>query len=342
MGVTEPKFQYKLRFKKKPVRRAEVVTETVVNVKSETPPPKPAAIPKPVSTRFDNIIKSQQDSNNYRGIVLENGIKVTLISDPTTEKSAACMCIEVGHMSDPNDIPGIAHLTEHVLFLGSEKFPDENEFRSFVSENGGFTNAQTFADVTKYFFDIVPEKLGEALDRFSQMFIAPLFKESSVLREISAVNSEHEKNLSVNAWRTRMVNKTLANPNHPYSKFSTGSTATLLDFPKRYGIDVRAELVEFHDKWYRSGNLMNLAVISNNSLDQLEETVRNYFLSGIENKKVEMPLWQDEVFMRDQMLTKTFIEPIMDVRSMTLSFPTPDLKDYYKSRVRFIMIIYFS
>lgn len=130
-----------------------------------------------------------------------------------------------------------------------------------------------------------------------------------------------------------MVNKTLANPNHPYSKFSTGNVNTLKDFPSRYGIDVRAELVEFHKQWYCSGNLMNIAVIGKNSLDELEEMVRNHFLDGIENKCVEMPLWEDEVYMKDQMMTKTFIEPVMDVRSMTLSFPTPDLKHYYQSRV---------
>jgi insulysin len=332
MGVLEPKLKYKLRFRKRPVRKEDIVEQTVEE--EQAPPPPFIEIPKPLPTVFDEIFKSQQDSKYYRGLILENGIKVMLISDPTAEKSAACLCVEVGHMSDPADLPGIAHLTEHVLFLGSQKYPEENHFRSFVSENGGVTNAQTFADVTKYFFDIMPEKLDEALDRFAQMFISPLFKESSVTREISAVNSEHEKNVSVDAWRTRMVNKTLANPNHPYSKFSTGNVNTLMDFPKRYGIDVRAELVEFHGKWYRSGNLMNLAVIGKNSLDKLEEFVRNHFVDGIENKNVELPLWEDEVYMKDQMMTKTFIEPVMDVRSMTLSFPTPDLKRYYHSRVR--------
>ena len=336
MGVLEPKFKYKLRFRKKPARKvdsamptvqAETVAETVAS-----PPQIDFVQLQP--TRFEEITKSQQDCKGYRGLVMENGIKVMLISDPTTEKSATCLCIEVGHMNDPHDVPGIAHLTEHVLFLGSNKFPDENGFRSFVSENGGLTNAQTFADVTKYFFDIMPEKLPQALDRFSQMFISPLFTEGSVMREISAVNNEHEKNLSVDAWRTRMVNKTLANPNHPFSKFSTGNKNTLIDFPKRYGIDVRAELIEFHNKWYRTGNLMNLAVIGKNNLDELEEMVRNNFLDGIENKHVELPLWEDEIYMKEQIMTKTFIEPIMDVRSMTLSFPTPDLKHCYKSRVR--------
>lgn len=325
MGVVE----YKLRFRRRPIRK---------EVREEPPalPTTPSEEIKPES-RFNDILKSQQDSKSYRGLILENGIKVLLVSDPTSVKSAACMCIEVGSLANPTDLPGLAHLLEHCLFLGSEKYPNENEFRSFISGNGGFTNAQTFADVTKYFFDIVPEALSQALDKFSQMFIAPLFNEKSIVREVSAVNSEHETNLASDAWRIRMVNKTIANPNHPYSKFSTGSVKTLIDTPKRHGINLRDELIIFHQAWYQSGNLMNLAVVGKNSLDELEEMVKTYFLNGIENKNVELPVWSDKLFINEHMMTKTYIVPLKDSRTMTLSFPTSDLKKYYKSCVGFII-----
>ena len=71
-------------------------------------------------TRIENITKSQEDQRLYRGLKLENGMSVLLVSDPTTDKSAACLCVEVGHMSDPEDIPGIAHFLEHMLFLGNQ------------------------------------------------------------------------------------------------------------------------------------------------------------------------------------------------------------------------------
>lgn len=114
-------FRYKLRFKKRP------------SLKASTPPPEspthPQEIPLQPQLTVENIQKSQQDPKNYRGLVLPNGIKVFLISDPTAQKAAACMSIEVGHMSDPPDIPGLAHLCEHSLFLGSEKYPKDNDFR---------------------------------------------------------------------------------------------------------------------------------------------------------------------------------------------------------------------
>lgn len=179
----------------------------------------------------------------------------------------------------------------------------------------------------------MPDRLPEALDRFSQMFIAPLFNEYSIIREISAVNSEHEKNFASDSWRNRMVNKTLSHPSHPYSHFSTGSTQTLLNQPKKLGLNIKLELQRFFRQWYKSANLMTLTIASNKSLDELEKLAREYFTLGFENARVETPWYDDKVFTDDQMMTKTFIEPTVDIRSMTLSFQTPDLRGFYKSRV---------
>ncbi|CAO1412986.1 unnamed protein product [Diamesa tonsa] len=280
-------------------------------------------------SRYENIIKSEQDPREYRGLVLSNGMKVMLISDSTTDKSAACLSVEVGHMSDRSDIPGLAHFLEHMLFLGTEKYPNENAYSSFLSENGGTSNAATYPDCTKYYFDIVPDKLEDALDRFSQFFISPLFTESATLREINAVNSEHEKNLATDVWRIRQVNKSLANPEHSYSKFGTGNKETLLDIPKEKGIDIRKELISFHKQWY-SSNIMCLAIFGKESIDELETMALKLF-SGIENKNVVLPVWGDNVFLDDQKGTKIFVVPVKDSRTLTISFQTPDLDQYYKA-----------
>ncbi len=40
-------------------------------------------------------------------------------------------------MSDPDDFPGLAHFCEHMLFLGTERYPGENDYTSYLSEHGG-------------------------------------------------------------------------------------------------------------------------------------------------------------------------------------------------------------
>lgn len=46
--------------------------------------------------KFDNITKSPNDERDYRGLILENELKVLLISDSKTEKSAAALGVQVG------------------------------------------------------------------------------------------------------------------------------------------------------------------------------------------------------------------------------------------------------
>ncbi|XP_037932560.1 insulin-degrading enzyme-like [Teleopsis dalmanni] len=137
--------------------------------------------------RFDDIEKSPQDVREYRGLHLQNGMKVLLISDINTDLSAAALSVQVGHMSDPDYLPGLAHFCEHMLFLGTEKYPDENGYTTYLSQNGGSSNAATYSLMTKYHFNVAPDKLDGALDRFAQFFIAPLFTSSATDREINAV-----------------------------------------------------------------------------------------------------------------------------------------------------------
>ena len=68
-------------------------------------------------------------------------------------------------MSDPPHLPGLAHFCEHMLFLGTQKYPSENEYNCFLSELDGSCNACTLPDHTNCYFDIVPEHFVGALDR---------------------------------------------------------------------------------------------------------------------------------------------------------------------------------
>ncbi|XP_060526171.1 insulin-degrading enzyme [Cylas formicarius] len=282
-----------------------------------------------VYRRLDNIIKSQEDKRLYRGLELTNGMKVLLVSDPQTDKSAAAMDVNVGFLSDPKNVKGLAHFCEHMLFLGTEKYPCENDYNKFLQEHGGSSNAATYIDHTLYYFDIVPDHLKNALDRFAQFFISPLFTESATEREINAVNSEHDKNIPSDVWRINQLDHHLCDPDHPYHTFGTGNTYTLSTLPKESSINVRDELLKFHSQWY-SSNLMCLAVLGKESLDELEEVVVELF-GSVNNKNVKAARWETHPFKDDQLRTVVYVTPVKDLRNLNIVFPCDDYTDFYKS-----------
>ncbi|KAM4721771.1 nardilysin [Rhinophrynus dorsalis] len=350
-----------------------------------------------------DIIKSPSDPKKYRFIVLENGLRVLLISDLTsvgpghsdssdeegeddsedddedddddeeddddddeesgsedesedeseedsregedeesdsshtgnkkncTEKlSAAALCIGIGSFSDPDDLPGLAHFLEHMVFMGSEKYPDENGFDAFLKKHGGSDNASTDCERTIFQFDVQRKHFKEALDRWAQFFISPLMVSDAIDREVEAVDSEYQIARPSDSNRKEMLFGSLAKPGHPMSKFFWGNAQTLKHDPKEKNIDTHARLKEFYRMYY-SAHYMTLAVQSKETLDTLEEWVREIFIK-VPNNGLRKP---DFSHLTEPFNTPAFnslyrVVPIKKVHALTITWALPPQEQYYK------------
>jgi insulysin len=83
------------------------------------------------------------------------------------DKSAAALDVKVGSSLDPRPLYGTAHFLEHMLFMGTSKYPEENEYAQYIQNAGGSNNAYTSLTDTNYHFDCSNEAFEGALDRFS-------------------------------------------------------------------------------------------------------------------------------------------------------------------------------
>lgn len=111
--------------------------------------------------------KSPSDTRNYKVFGLRNGMTLLMIEDPQAELSACAISVGVGSLANPDRSLGLAHFLEHMLFMGSKKYPSVNEYSQFISMNGGMNNAVTTDDKTTYFFSIDSDKILEAVDRIT-------------------------------------------------------------------------------------------------------------------------------------------------------------------------------
>eukprot|EP01052_Picozoa_sp_SAG31_P000031 SAG31_NODE_2_length_46263_cov_45.908043_1_plen_213_part_10 len=110
-------------------------------------------------------IKSIVDEREFRFLQLDNGLSALLISDPTTDESAAAMDVGFGSWDEPEDVPGLAHFCEHMSFMGSVKYPDTDAYGNWIENHGGGTNAYTGNENTNYYFGVQPDALATTLDR---------------------------------------------------------------------------------------------------------------------------------------------------------------------------------
>ncbi|KAI9981886.1 hypothetical protein PInf_009666 [Phytophthora infestans] len=277
-----------------------------------------------VQTR-DGIDVSSLDERQFKCLTLPNALHVLVVSDPGTETASAAMDVRVGFHSDPDDIPGLAHFCEHMLFLGTAKYPDENSYSVFLNAHGGSSNAFTSGRDTNFYFDVGAAHLHEALDRFAQFFIAPLFTASATEREMNAVDSESTNYLQDDSWRINQLERGLGNHQHPYHKFGVGNKKTLSVTPVEKGIDVREALLKFYQEFY-SASIMKLVVYGKEDVETLSKWVLEFF-TEIPNSGRESPAFDGEPpYTVDQLARRLEVVPVMDWKVVQASWVLPSLR----------------
>ncbi|WP_413284850.1 insulinase family protein [Vibrio sp. MA40-2] len=270
---------------------------------------------------------SPNDSNQYRYITLNNGLRALLIEDFSARKSAVALSVNVGHYDDPQDREGLAHYLEHMLFLGTEKYPKIGDFQTFISRHGGSNNAWTGTEHTCFFFDISPKLTEKALNRFSQFFISPLFNPEALDKERRAVDSEYHLKLKDDTRRLYQVHKEVINPLHPFAKFSVGNKETLAD---RQDTTIRDEIIAFYQQKY-SADLMTLAIVAPQPLDVIENWISEKF-SPIKDKQLAGKTITENLIRQQDKGLFVKIKPIKDSRKLTLSFNFPNMSKYYSTK----------
>lgn len=270
-----------------------------------------------------DIKKSPADKKEYRILRLQNDLTVLLIRDKEAHHSSASLSVNTGALQDPKEYKGLAHFLEHMLFKGSEKYPDEGLYSQFVSMNGGSVNAYTSLFETNYYFNIDKRAFYQALDIFAQFYKNPLLKPESVGQEVKAVHSEFEMNKTDEGRKIFMVKRALADKDSLFNKFTDGNLKTL----NKKGVVLA--LKTFHDRNY-SANQMALVISTPDDLDIMQYEVENIF-TGIKNKKIKGPDYSKEKFPYKENLKKIVkVAPNKDMDEVEIVFNLESLQDASK------------
>ncbi|KAK0414565.1 hypothetical protein QR680_011498 [Steinernema hermaphroditum] len=283
-----------------------------------------------VRKRYDNLETDRGDHLRFRGLELSNGLKVLLISNPSAVDCGVAMNVNVGSTSEPDELPGLAHFCEHMVFLGTEKYPDENQFVEIVKKHGS-TNASTNDESTDYWFIVTENRFKQALDMFIHFFISPLFSECVIERELQAVDSEFRNNLMADTSRTKRIVDSLTRPGHDLRKFSVGNIETLRNIPKSRGVSTRDELLKFFEAHY-SSNRMSLCVFGNTGLQELEQMVLNLPLHKIRNTNIGTKIYGEHFWGPDELGRRVDIVPVLDDHILEVLFAVDDFSPFWKSQ----------
>lgn len=194
--------------------------------------------------------RTPDDARSYQLCRAASGLLCLLISDPAADAASCVAQFGVGSHDEPAHLPGLAHLLEHMLFMGSAGYPQAGSFPQLISEWSGRFNASTAAERTRYHFSVNSGGLEACFAQLTDMLVAPLFAPEAVAAERQVIDAEFHTRLADDALHEQAALGQVFNPEHPLSRFTAGNISTL-------GLDageLSAALRAFHNRHYRAAN----------------------------------------------------------------------------------------
>ncbi|MFN7133964.1 MAG: M16 family metallopeptidase, partial [Myxococcales bacterium] len=195
---------------------------------------------------------SATPATQVRETTLKNGMKVLLVEDHSAPVATFSVFYKVGSRNEVTGTTGSAHLLEHMLFKGTQRFK-KGEIMAALDRIGAQWNATTYYDYTNYYETVPIEQLefviGLEADRMVNSTIAD--EERELERIVVRNELERGENNPVRALSHDL--RSAAFKAHPYHHPVIGWRSDVENVPT-------ARLREFYRRWYKPDNAVAIAI----------------------------------------------------------------------------------
>ncbi len=202
---------------------------------------------------------------------LANGLRVTLRHVPDLKRCAAALRVAAGSHDVPLAWPGLAHFLEHLLFLGTERFPADEGLMAYVQGHGGQVNASTRERTTDFFFELPTQAFSAGLERLSDMLAKPRMNPDDQLREREVLQAEFIAWSQDPAAQQQFALYEGLPAEHPLRGFHAGNRDSLRVEDPTF----QQGLNDFHQQFYQTGQ-MTLSLAGPQSLEELKALAEHF------------------------------------------------------------------
>jgi predicted Zn-dependent peptidase len=121
---------------------------------------------------------------------LPNGLRVVYTHYPHLSSFSLSMIGRAGSIFETFETAGVAHFLEHVVFDGTEKYPNEERVAEIMENIGGSANASTSNEYVNFYATTLSKDVEKAFDYVSQVVLHPLLEERSILKQRYIITEE--------------------------------------------------------------------------------------------------------------------------------------------------------
>jgi zinc protease len=199
---------------------------------------------------------------------LDNGLQVVLLEDHSAPVVALQTWVRFGSADEDPAVAGIAHVFEHMLFKGTERFPN-GEIAALIEGAGGTVNAWTNYDETVYHVTLSSRFWETGFDVLSDAVLHSFFDPTELEREKEVVLEEfrRSKDSPDHEIAERLFDLTFTT--HPYRRPIIGFEDTVRPIQ-------RDDMLRVFNTWYVPNNMIFVAV-GDFASDTMLRTVEDRF-----------------------------------------------------------------
>ena len=198
---------------------------------------------------------------------LDNGLTIIAEQMPV-EAVNLNVWLNVGSTKEPDEINGMAHFLEHMVFKGTPNL-EIGEFERLIEERGAVTNAATSQDYTHYYITTAPKDFAELAPLQLDVALNPTLKNEAFEREKLVVLEEIRRSEDNPRRRTFYRSMETCFERLPYRRPVLGPAAVIENLRSQ-------QMRDFHATWYQPQS-MTAAVVGNLPVDELIKIVAQGF-----------------------------------------------------------------
>lgn len=202
----------------------------------------------------------------YKRVVFENGVHVLTEEIPHVRSLALGFWVDTGSRDEPDELAGVSHFIEHLLFKGTKK-RTARQIAEALDAVGGQLNAFTTKEYTCYYARVTDEHFDLALDVLSDMVFAPLFKAEDIDRERNVILEEIKMYEDTPDELVHDVFATTIWQGHSLGRPIIGNARVIGDLS-------REEIVAYYQKNYNPQNLIVAAAGNINHREVVEKLAK--------------------------------------------------------------------
>ncbi|MEL6929568.1 MAG: pitrilysin family protein [Cyanobacteria bacterium J06600_6] len=198
---------------------------------------------------------------------LDNGLTIIAEQMPV-EAVNLNVWINVGSAKENDEINGMAHFLEHMVFKGTSNL-DIGEFEHLIEERGAVTNAATSQDYTHYYITTAPQDFAELAPLQLDVVLNPSLENEAFEREKLVVLEEIRRSEDSPRRRTFYRSMETCFESLPYRRPVLGPASVIENLRSQ-------QMRDFHGAWYQPSS-MTAAVVGNLPVEELIEVVTKSF-----------------------------------------------------------------